>query len=764
MAFRIPNFLDTAFRDQSALSSADIAAMVAAFNRTGVVSGMVATQRITTLTFDVSAGVAISQDRRIVLTNPTTVTLDAAHISYPRIDLIVARPNLSVPSAPSWSILALTGAAANHPVGSDTSLTDGDVLLSAVYLPANAVNVTAGMVLDKRLMIPEQIYFRPKAWGAAFDGVTDDTTAWTMCLGSIPAAVNTTYIEHFYAGNGSAGTILLEGGETMVTGPLVIPDKVHVRGIGNNVSVIGALDSSFVFQIAARTSQNRRGGDFRDFYVDGHDIALNTFYVGRTTFLFFENIGIRRSVQCGLKMEDTQNSNFYNINVEEHAGDGWTLDWGCGGNLMERCEVANIGGWFNRYLGTGGHQKSIAGVLTDARVENQNNWFIGCIFEIGNTFNGGAIVTPTTFTTLGVVDYQCGNNNGFLYCSFSVGGINKVFDIVSQSKVATDMLSSRLRFVGCYFQGRRSPTTGNGLPDPITGEASAVSYHTLYHGRGIDGANRVDVWFEGNNYWSILLAGFNVNNFADVKVPGAFGGWNSVGASGTPTEAEKYLNVDEVVVPPALPLKKFDNAVQQQGQIPINVMSNVSSDPVLRVWQGQQASPKFELRANGAFFMGPGSAAPSGTGFERTLLYNTSATPSVANQATHIYGQSHWFHAATGTGTYIGTAIGDNALMRFLKFWNNQGQVPSTGTTGVTPGVINAHSEFTGTITITGIPVGTVVTLAFDQILPAGVILVGQVTATNTVTYRFINTFATNSASIGAGAIQVVGWQNALNV
>jgi hypothetical protein len=102
--------------------------------------------------------------------------------------------------------------------------------------------------------------------------------------------------------------------------------------------------------------------------------------------------------------------------------------------------------------------------------------------------------------------------------------------------------------------------------------------------------------------------------------------------------------------------------------------------------------------------------------------------------------------------------------MRFLKFWNNQGQVPSTGTTGVTPGVINAHSEFTGTITITGIPVGTVVTLAFDQILPAGVILVGQVTATNTVTYRFINTFATNSASIGAGAIQVVGWQNALNV
>jgi hypothetical protein len=59
MAFRIPNALDTAFRDQSAPSSADIAAMVAAFNRTGVVSGMVATQRITTLTFDVSAGVAV---------------------------------------------------------------------------------------------------------------------------------------------------------------------------------------------------------------------------------------------------------------------------------------------------------------------------------------------------------------------------------------------------------------------------------------------------------------------------------------------------------------------------------------------------------------------------------------------------------------------------------------------------------------------------------------------------------------------------------
>jgi hypothetical protein len=755
MAFRIPNALDTAFRDQSAPSSADIAAMVAAFNRTGVVSGMVATQRITTLTFDVSAGVAVSQDRRIVLTNPTTVTLDAAHISYPRIDLIVARPNLSVPSAPSWSILALTGTAANHPVGSDTSLTDGDVLLSAVYLPANAVNITAGMVLDKRLMIPEQIYFRPKAWGAAFDGVTDDTTAWTMCLGSIPAAVNTTYIEHFYAGNGSAGTILLEGGETMVTGPLVVPDKVHVRGIGNNVSVIGALDSSFVFQVAARTSQNRRGGDFRDFYVDGHDIALNTFYVGRTTFLFFENIGIRRSVQCGLKMEDTQNSNFYNINVEEHAGDGWTLDWGCGGNLMERCEVANIGGWFNRYLGTGGHQKSIAGVLTDARVENQNNWFIGCIFEIGNTFNGGAVVTPTTFTTLGGVDYQCGNNNGFLYCSFSVGGINKVFDLISQSKVASDMLSTRLRFVGCYFQGRRAPVTGDGLPDPVTGEASGAVYQTLYHGRGVDSAHKIDVWFEGNNYWSNFAAGFNVNTYVDVKVPGAFGGWNSMGASGTPSDAEKLTNVDDV-------LYRFDNTAQQAGQVPLSFQGNSATDVVMKFWQGHQAFHRGEIRANGSIFLGTGGAAPGGSGFERTTTYTTSA--AVATQGTHFYGQQLWFHAASGTGAFTGAAFGDNVLFRILKFWNNQGQVPSTGTTGVTPGVINAHSEFTGTITITGIPVGTVVTLAFDQVLPAGVILVGQVTATNTVTYRFINTFATNSASIGAGAIQVVGWQNAVNV
>jgi hypothetical protein len=756
MAFRIPNVADTAYRDQAALASADIAILVAGFNRTGVVSGMAITPRVSGLVLDVSAGVALSKDRRIQLTNPGTVTLAAADTSHPRIDLVIARPNLSVPTAPGWSLLAVSGQPENHPISRDIDIQDGDVVLAAVVVGANAVNLATGMVLDKRLVVRDQQYYRPTAWGAAFDGVTDDSLAWQMCISSIPSYVFDAYIHNYYSNPNplTGGCILLEGGETMITGVLDIPDKVSVVGITETFSVIGALDANFQFKHGSMTAQGFRGGVYRNFFIDGHGVANVPFYLARVVEKTFENITVRRAVQCLALFDDIQNNSFINCNFEESLGDNIQIDRGCGGNVWIRCEISSSGGKHVRFLATSGNMRLIGGVWTDTHTESGNNWFFGCILERGNEFTNTsqAITTPSYFTTTGLIEYLSGDNNGFMYCNFAAGNINNIFPIITQRKPNVNLNSTNLHIVSCYIQGRRSPTTGDGLPDPVTGESSNVVYHTLYDGAGV-----VDISFEGNNKWQNLAAGFHVDGSVVVKMPGTFPGWNSIGASGTPTAGEKYTNTTTAAA-------QFEDAVQRVPEIPLNIMANSGTDPVLKIWQNiTSAFHRAEIRAGGGYFIGSGGSAPAAVGFDRSTIYTQSiGSPPTAVAGMVIYGNAAWLRATTGN-TFVGLAVGDNGAMRLGKYWNASGAIP-TVLPSVTPGVIGAQAQFSGTFTVTGIPVGTVVTLAFDQVLPAGVILTGQVTATNTVTYRFINTFAAPSSSIPTGNLSLAGFQNNPNL
>lgn len=143
MALTIPNASDAAFPAQSEPDAVDIDILVAALNGQGVVSGCAVTaQGSPDMTVAVAAGVVQTGGSRFAV-SAGNVTIAAADGTNPRFDLIVADG--------AGAKQRRGGTAAASPVF--PTLTAGDVVVAAVYVPASDTAIAANQITDKRVVI-----------------------------------------------------------------------------------------------------------------------------------------------------------------------------------------------------------------------------------------------------------------------------------------------------------------------------------------------------------------------------------------------------------------------------------------------------------------------------------------------------------------------------------------------------------------------------------------------------------------------------------
>lgn len=143
MPFTIPNESDAAFPSQAAPDSTDIAAITAASERTGVVSGCAVTAQGTPdMTVAVAAG-TVSVAGATASVAAGNVTIGAADGTNDRKDIVV------VSNAGAKSVV--TGTAAADPV--KPAIPANSVLLAEVYVPASDTDIDANQITDRRMVL-----------------------------------------------------------------------------------------------------------------------------------------------------------------------------------------------------------------------------------------------------------------------------------------------------------------------------------------------------------------------------------------------------------------------------------------------------------------------------------------------------------------------------------------------------------------------------------------------------------------------------------
>lgn len=143
MAFTIPNEADAFNADQAEPDKVDIDILVAAYARTGVVSGCAVTAQGTPdMTVVVAAGTSMVAGVSATV-SAGNVTITAADATNPRIDLIVINS--------SGTKSATAGTAAANPVM--PAIPASSAVLAAVYVPANDTTIASNQITDKRVLI-----------------------------------------------------------------------------------------------------------------------------------------------------------------------------------------------------------------------------------------------------------------------------------------------------------------------------------------------------------------------------------------------------------------------------------------------------------------------------------------------------------------------------------------------------------------------------------------------------------------------------------
>lgn len=169
--FSIPNVADAAFSFQAGVDSRDIDALVAAAQGHGVIQGCAVTaQGSPNMTVAVAIGTIQVSGRFCREVAAGNVTIGAANATNPRFDLIVADK--------TGAKQCRAGTAAANPVF--PTLTAGDVLLAAVYVPANDTAIDANQIIDKRCILSPQTVAAP---GCA--RVYTDFSAFTNPSGNV---------------------------------------------------------------------------------------------------------------------------------------------------------------------------------------------------------------------------------------------------------------------------------------------------------------------------------------------------------------------------------------------------------------------------------------------------------------------------------------------------------------------------------------------------------------------------------------------------
>lgn len=226
----IPNEATATYPAQSGPDSVDFDLLLNAIRRIGLTTGCQVTAQLTP---DMTLGVAIGQieqagTRYQVASGNVTIT--TANATNPRFDLVVADA--------TGTKAVRTGTASANPVF--PALTTGDVVLAAVYVPAAVTAITAGMVVDKRVLLPPTLL---SAFGDGNDGVVNfDGT--TTVLGMAPSGGTYSLSRDVYLDDGSqvSGTakINTSGWKIHCRGTFTIGASASVHRNGNAGSGAGA--------------------------------------------------------------------------------------------------------------------------------------------------------------------------------------------------------------------------------------------------------------------------------------------------------------------------------------------------------------------------------------------------------------------------------------------------------------------------------------------------------------------------------------------
>lgn len=339
MTFTIPNESAAAFADQAEPDSRDFLDILApGSNLHGVQSGAaVSAQGTPDMTVAVAVGVVRHGGRRVAVT-AGNVTITAADATNPRFDLITVDA--------TGTKVAVTGTPDANPVFPDPT---GDVVLAAVYVPANDTEINSNQIIDKRILLQAPPHEDIRWYGAAVDGATDDRQA---ILDAITAAV----------AEGSR-SVHLPGGSIAVTDTISITDDgVQLLGRGSGMEQNNASQSQWnpateLLRTGATTTPMItftgpiQGVRVQGIGLDGGAVALKGLEGDQLQFSAIVDVGVRNlDAATGIALDLFTTSGTADINshhnlISKFAAEAPTIirldgnaggDANCAMNLFER--------------------------------------------------------------------------------------------------------------------------------------------------------------------------------------------------------------------------------------------------------------------------------------------------------------------------------------------------------------------------------------------------------------------------------------------
>lgn len=269
------------------------------------------------------------------------------------------------------------------------------------------------------------------------------------------------------------GVIYARGGSFYWGGQVIIPSTVDIVGVGQLGTnfVATSANANFLFGATGDGTEtvSNYGNVSGGFRLWGSGIANELMTLGLATARTFRGIWLQAAAGTGLRLAQSQNNAFINVNSLSNLGSNMVLDWGAGGNWFGKCESYR-GGRYNLEL-------LASGTPAVGYEVNGHNTFDTCLFEgttattLGSVHIGGGTKTVFASSHLSLMDH------GALY------GTNiPVFSMAKDSGVAAHV-SNRAEFVGaCGINGSLDGATRYGYGVDVYNSPGQPNVSNVYLG------------------------------------------------------------------------------------------------------------------------------------------------------------------------------------------------------------------------------------------------------------------------------------------